>query len=174
MDMKATGPTVWCLAFLLAASGTSEGGGAMHFRAPGEPFRWPNGARNVRFNPDQGKWGPLTNDEAVALTVAAFRAWEDVPLASATFVNGGPLPFDVDETNFMVIHRGSAPDGLSPIIYDEDGAILDVLFGVGHASAGIGGLQWVDVSTGDILESVVILNGDFGSVPMEELLSLQM
>ena len=72
----------------------------MLLRSPGVPFLWPNGGRMIPFNPDQGGLGPLTNAEAVAQSTAAFKAWADIPSATATHVNAGSLSIDVDETNF--------------------------------------------------------------------------
>ena len=88
---------VLCLGLVVPA----DAGGPLALRAPGQPFRWPNGGLMIPFNPDQGGLGPLNNAQAVAQTTAAFAAWEAIPSASATHVNAGTLAVDVDETNFM-------------------------------------------------------------------------
>ena len=57
----------------------ADAGGPLLLRAPGQPFRWPNGGLKIPFNPDQGGLGPLNNAQAVAQTTAAFAAWEAIP-----------------------------------------------------------------------------------------------
>ena len=57
----------------------ADAGGPLLLRAPGQPFRWPNGGVNIPFNPDQGGLGPLNNAQAVAQTTAAFAAWAAIP-----------------------------------------------------------------------------------------------
>ena len=76
-------------------------GGPLLLLLPGVPFLWPNGGRMIPFNPDLGGLGPLTNAQAVAQSTAAFQVWADVASASATHINAGQLPVDVDETNFV-------------------------------------------------------------------------
>ena len=127
------------IALLLLTCVQAYAGGPLLLRAPGAPFLWPNGGRMIPFNPDQGGLGPMTNAQAVAQSAAAFQAWADITSATATHVNRGSLPFDVDETNFEPFLSPAAPDGLSAIVYDEDGAIFDLLFGPGSGVLGFRG-----------------------------------
>ena len=111
--------------FLAMAARTDAGGPLVVF-APGQPYRWANGGVNIPFNPDQGGLGPLNNAQAVAQTAAAFAAWAAIPSATATHVNAGALSVDVDVTNFVPFLQPTEPDGLSAIVFDEDGEIFDV------------------------------------------------
>jgi hypothetical protein len=162
---------------LLMAAVQSFAGGPLLLRAAGKPFLWPNGGRMIPFNPDQGGLGPLTNTQAVAQTAAAFKAWADIASATATHVNAGVLPEDVDETNFEPYFFPEAPDGLSAIVYDEDGAIFALLFGEGSGILGFAGPEWIDSATGDIVEGVSFMNGGVllgtGAFPVAEMLSVQ-
>ncbi len=124
--------------------------------------RWPNGGQNIPYNPDLGGLGPLDNAGAVQQTVDAFQAWQDIPSATATYTNNGSLPFDVDATNFApfisnLFNGTNISDGVSPIVYDEDGSIFIALFG----ASGVLGFASQDTfdDNGVPIEAVSFLNG---------------
>ncbi len=123
----------------------------------GQPGRWPSGGRGIVFLTDQGPFGSSSNAEATDMVVTGFRRWEDIPTASATFIDGGTLPFDVDGTNWRDV-AFAPPDGTNPVVFDSDGSILEQIFG---GDSGVLGLTLVSyrTDTGELLRSVVFLGG---------------
>jgi hypothetical protein len=132
---------------------------ALALCAPGQPFVYPNGGSNIGFSPDRGGLGALSNAQAVAGVENAFARWTDLPESDAAFVNAGPLPADIDITNFGVILSAQAPNGRSEIVFDDDGAIFALLFGRGSGVLGFAGPDFGDPETCELLEGSAFLNG---------------
>ena len=116
---------------------------------------------------DLGNLGKLTNLEIVAIIEDLFSTWEDVKTAKIKFEQDTPgfLDFDVNETSFSSILEPEGPLGFSPIVFDEDGNLLQTLLGKGAENGilGITGTSTIDSGPMkyEIIESHIILNGKF-------------
>ena len=157
---------------ILFASGPAFAGGPLDRNAndPDGIERWPNGGANIPWNPDGEPaggpsalaLGPINYTDAVAKVEAALQAWTDIPSATATYSNNGPMPFDVDVTNYApfvnnLFTGANNSDGFSPVVFDVDGSIFVDLFGV----SGVLGFASTDTrdAEGTPIEAVCFLNG---------------
>jgi hypothetical protein len=142
--------------------------GPLLVNGAGEPLKWDSSVL-VPFNPDQGTLGTLTNAEAVTLVADSFAAWEAVQTSTVSFTNAGALPVDVTAGNVFAFL--GACEGLSPIIFDTDGSIIDFLFGpgAGDVIVAFAGPECGFFVPPRITEAIAGLNGRFidGVGPVE-------
>jgi hypothetical protein len=144
---------------LLASATSAQAAGPLGLCAPNVPFLWPNAGANIPFNPDQGGLAILDNAAATAAVEDAFQAWQDVPTATATYTNAGPLPVDANVSNFFDFFFTGVADGLSPIVFDDDGTIFEFLFGPDSGILGFAGPDVLVPATCQITEGAAFLNG---------------
>jgi hypothetical protein len=99
---------------------------------------------NIVLDIETGDLGSLPNEFADQLVSNAVTLWNNVP-DSKIFLdpNGTGVNVDIDETNFTsyipnpynnLIHNDD--DGRNPIVYDDDGSIIDAFFGIGQGTGG--------------------------------------
>lgn len=125
------------------------------------------GKRPVIYRYDMGNLGKLSNEEAINLVEGLFDILESTPTASIKFKKDNPafIGFDVNATNFKPILQPRTDkdlNGFTPIVFDEDGSLLDAYLGLGASNNAIGIGGPVVLKKGgrfSIPESQIVLNG---------------
>jgi hypothetical protein len=114
---------------------------------------------NVVYHVDRGGLGVYSEDFMKNLTIKAFNEWSNISKSRINFTFGTLLNEDVTESNFWN-YIDNPKDGLNPIIFDANGALINLLLGNGAAdqTLGIAGPLYNSL-TGVIIEAEAILNG---------------
>ena len=142
----------WSLAVAalgLAISAPAFASGPLNLNSndPDGVERWPAGGANIPYNPDQNGLAGVMDAVTVS---AAFAEWQSIATATGTYSNNGTLAADIIVANFCspppfnpsppIVGPGchlignlffglNVSDGLSPIVFDDDGSIFLTLFG---------------------------------------------
>ena len=183
----------WLLASLLLPTVAVAGGpkyvaGTSYFDSGvvGQPVHWANGQLN--YYVDQGPLNSsVTNEQATAMVDAAAALWSAVATAGVTLTDKGPLNENVSGANVTLNGAGftvtneqtnqygviTAPADLTPsatsypvgVVFDEDGSVIDTIFGTGVAAQNScqnnGVFFWLDNINTDatLAHAVIVLNG---------------
>ncbi|MDX1411080.1 MAG: hypothetical protein R3351_02905 [Nitrospirales bacterium] len=128
-----------CLGVLLGLSATVWAGGALKTNINGLSFNW---ERVVNFSPESGslKKGVFDHEESVRLIEDALNTWASVPGVNLSVERGSTLPDGGDThignySDFYKANPWDCYDGdpnspcYNPIIFDQDGSIIEDLFG---------------------------------------------
>ena len=181
------------LSLLIMAPAAFAGGpkyvaGATYFNSSvlGQPIHWAGGQLN--YYVDQGPLSStVTNQQAVTMVDVAAALWSAVPTAGVTLTDKGPLNEDVNGTNIVAsgtdftvtneqidqLSQISQPADVTPaatqypvgVIFDEDGSVINALFGTGASdptSCEFNGVWfWIDNVNPDatIAHAILLLNG---------------
>ena len=165
-----------CLAPMAAHAGGPKYVAGVSFFNPGvvgQPVHWAGG--QVNYYVDQG-WlsSSVPNAQATAMVDAAAAIWSAVPTAGVTLVDMGTLNEDVNGSTIAVAKGTIAgPADVTPaaanyplgIIYDQDGSVIDNIFGPGSSDPTScqdnGVMVWVDNINPDatIAHGIILLNG---------------
>jgi hypothetical protein len=127
---------------------------------------------NIVLNIETGTLGSIPNDIADQLVMEALAIWNTIPTSTINISQGADVPVDIDETNFTdyipdpfnsFIHNDD--DGLNPIVYDDDGSIIDAYFGIGQGTgfnASVVGFAASSILVGSsyFTEGFAVINGN--------------
>ncbi len=125
------------------------------------------GTRPFLYRYDKGTLGMFSNQEAIDIIEPLYMNWQAVPTGEIKFQrdNPGSLDFDVTASNFNSILNSPDLLGYTPVIFDNDGKLLDAFLGNGAGSSVLGLSGPVTVNSGplvnQIAESQAIFNGRF-------------
>jgi hypothetical protein len=173
---------------LAVAGGPKYVAGTSYFNAGvvGQPVHWAGGQLN--YYVDQGALSStVTNAQATAMVDAAAALWSAVATAGVTLTDKGPLNENVSGSNITVSGSGftvtgeqtsqlgvvTAPADVTPaatgypvgVIFDEDGSVIDALFGTDASLPTScqenGVLFWLDSINPDatMAHGILLLNG---------------
>ncbi len=121
----------------------------------------------ITVHVENGDLGAFSNAEAVTLMQEAFDVWNDVSTATVSLsIDQAVLDIDVDQDNAETYlptvdeTELNEADGISPIIFDDDGQIIDMYLGAGQSDFIIGFAQSISTTTGAFfLEGFAVING---------------
>lgn len=156
--------TAIAVMFLAVPAGA---GGYLNIDA-GVPYKW-GGTVTMRF--DQGLLGSLTNAQADALANAALQKWSNAQIPNCSLVlQQDPVTPELAQDHAFnngsdadsPTYNDAAPDGISPMIYDQFGFLIDAKLGAGQSNGVIGfaGPRWLN-SNNEIIEGRAVINGKF-------------
>jgi uncharacterized repeat protein (TIGR01451 family) len=149
------------LAVALIGLAPARAGGPLEVLA-NQPVVYPNGGASLKLNIDKGSLGTRTNAQATTLVQNAIALWNAVTTSTVRISLGPALSTDYTSANYASI-LGNFSDGLNPVIFDSNGAIIDALFGAGAKSVIIGfagSAYWTSgAQAGKYAEGRAVLNG---------------
>lgn len=137
-----------------------QAGGPLVVDPGGRVFRW-NPAVRVNFTIDQGPLGILSNEAAAQKVRSAFQKWEEVPSAAIRFEDGGFLDQDITDENFETFLGPGQVRPENPIIFDDDGKIIDLILGQDSSDSVVGfaGIRFVNPTSGLFVSGFAVFNG---------------
>jgi hypothetical protein len=154
--MSARGVFAGCAAVLaVGLADPAVAGVPLYLDDTGQPARH---AMPVVSTPTTPASVPGLGAELSGLVTQASAIWSGVSTAQLAFEQGPPLVQAITTSNYGQF-LGVCGDGLSPLIADPDGGIVDDLFGVGASDSILGvGLTDCDPADGFIDEHTLLVN----------------
>jgi hypothetical protein len=152
MKQRITGIVLSFIAGLVPLAAQAAAPGST-ITASGVPAKWDT-TRSIVYNIDQGPLGKLSNSKAARVVLAAFEAWQKVDTAKLEFEESDPLDRDVTGANYDDFIAG-LPSDVNPIIFDNDGTIMQ---GLGLSGAAVGAI-FQSTPTGKIAQGILFIDG---------------
>lgn len=128
---------------------------------------------SIILHVESGDLGSRLNDDADDRLREAFSLWNDVSTSSINLLID-ELPIDIDIDNFddyIPSLDGSifnADDNLNPVVYDDNGEIIDAFFGPGQSDFIIGFAASVYTDGGSYFEEgYAVINGNIALSDIE-------
>ncbi len=131
---------------------------------------------SITVHVETGKLGLLDNSAAYDLMREAFDLWNTVSTTTINLgINTTLITEDIDLSNFedylpaVDDSEFHADDNLNPIVYDDDGQIIDAYFGVGQSDSTIGfAASILTIGASHFDEGYAVINGkDLGRTTTE-------
>ena len=121
---------------------------------------------NIALDAENGDLGTLSNAAANTLVQQALNLWNNVSTSEINLsMNNASINIDVDGTNYqdyIPIDSGSTPkpnDTLNPLIYDDDGSIIDAFFGAQNGTILGFAASSVFIGNDHFEEGFIVING---------------
>ncbi len=155
-----------CLLLLITCSNTVFAGGPLVLQGPDgqTPVTYSNPA--LVLNLDPGPLGSRSNTNADALMRDAFALWNAVSTSTILLTAGADLSQDIDDSNFTTVLPNTTQtelhenDGLNPVVYDSDGKIIDLFFGIGASNNTVGfAASIIFIGQSNFVEGYAVING---------------
>ena len=153
--------------FLLLCSSLVFAGGPLVLEGPNDntPVTYQN--PNITLHVESGALGALSNFDADAILKDAFNLWNAVNTSTINLKFDETLiNLDINKDNFTTYIPNvdgsvfNGDDGLNPIVYDSDGAIIDAFFGVGASDHTIGFAASIfNINSSFFNEGYAVING---------------
>jgi hypothetical protein len=151
----------------LLFSSQSFAGGPLVLEGPAgnTPVSYEN--PSIIVHAESGRLGDRDNSDANELVQQAFSLWNDVSSATVKLiVDTTTITEDINLDNFdeylpnLSGTELNGDDGLNPIVYDDDGEIIDAYFGVGQSSNTVGFAASILTQGGSYFdEGYAVING---------------
>ena len=152
---------------ILAYSSLASAGGPLILEGPNgiTPVTYQN--PTITLHPESGDLGLISNDAADTLVSEAFELWNNVSTSTINLsIDQSKINTDINISNFenylpsidgSVFH---ADDNLNPIVYDNNGEIIDAYFGIGQSDHTIGfSASVLTVGSSYYEEGYAVING---------------
>jgi len=137
-----------------------------------QPVRYANPTVTLNFDPGDLKLPDYPNSKANSIVFTAMEYWNNASGATITLQQGKDLSSDITVSNYKNLvfpqsggtsDHTSLHDGLTPVIYDIDGSIIDDMLGSGahNTTLGFATSVFFDDSSNFIPGSgYVVINGN--------------